>query len=270
MIFPRFFVRRVLSAVCFSAGMLALPLAAVAQTPAWQRVDAVKALVGNNLQAGQAVKLELPLVSEDGSSVALSVIADQPLGDGVYIRYLDIFALGNPTPQVAHFELGPEVAPLNLGLRVRLGESQTVVVVARSSDGRAFVSERAIRITTSGCIAGAALPDKALEMKERVRLPKQFVAGKPAEVLTMITHPMETGLVPDASGKLPDQRIIDSFTASLGNRQFIKAQFYRSMAANPYVRFTLAPTASIDLQLVWREDTGRQTEYKAAIQVAAQ
>ncbi len=260
--------RRLLASLGLVLGVTAV-LPAIAQAPVWQGLDAVTALVGANLQQGQVVKVDLPLVSEDGSSVALSIVADQPLAQGVFIQHLDIFAPANPTPEVASFEFGPEMSPLNLGLRIRLSESQTVVVVARTSDGRAFVSERAIRITTSGCIAGAASPDKSQEMKERVRLPKSFVAGKPAEVLTMITHPMQTGLVPDASGKMPEIRIIENFNATLGDQPVIKARFYRSLAANPYVRFTLVADETSELTLTWSEDTGRQTQHKAKVMVSS-
>lgn len=239
------------------------------QVPAWQRVDAVKALVSGKVEQGQIIKIDLPMVSEDGSSVPLTLMADKPLADGVFIQHIDIFAPANPTAEVASFELGPELSPLNLSLRVRLSESQTVVVVARTSDGRVFVSERPIRITTSGCIGATGGADASGEMKERVRVPKSFVAGQPAEIVTLITHPMVTGLVADAQGNMPEQRIINRFDVGIDGEPVLKARFYRSMAANPYVRFTLAPEKGTDLLLTWTEDSGRKTEHKASLSLAS-
>lgn len=263
----RFFCR--LTGIVLLAGASALSplLVAAQQVPAWQRVDAVKALIKGKLAEGELVKIDLPLVSEDGSSVPLSLVADKPLGEGVFIQHLDVFAPANPTPQIASFDLGPEVSPLNLALRVRLSESQTVVVVARTSDGRAYVSERAIRITTSGCIAGTGAADASGEMKERVRLPKSFVAGQAAEVLTLISHPMVTGLVADAQGNMPKERIINQFDVTLDGATLLKARFYRSLAANPYVRFMASPKSGGAMVFTWVEDTGRKTEHKAAIEV---
>lgn len=257
------------AALVFTLAALPPSFAMAQQGPTWPRLDAAKALVGDTLAQGQPVKIDLPLVSEDGSSVPLTLTADQPLGDGVFIKYLDIFAPGNPTPEVASFELGPELSPLNLALRVRLSESQTVVVVARTSDGRAFVAERAIRITTSGCIAGAGAADASGEMKARVRLPKTFVAGQPGEVVTLLTHPMVTGLVADAQGNTPAQRIVNQFDVTLEGAVLLKARFYRSLAANPYLRFMIAPKNGGSIVMAWTEDTGRKTTHEATVNVAA-
>lgn len=262
----RFFCR-LTGAVLLAGAVLSPALVWAQQAPAWQRLEAAKALVNNNVAQGELVKIDLPLVSEDGSSVPLSLVADKPLGDGVFIQHLDIFAPANPTPEIASFDLGPELSPLNMALRVRLSESQTVVVVARTNDGRAFVSERAIRITTSGCIAGTGAADASGDMKERVRLPKSFVAGQAAEVLTLISHPMVTGLVADAQGNTPKERIINQFGVTLDGAPLLKARFYRSMAANPYVRFMASPKAGGAMVFTWVEDTGRKTEHKAAIEV---
>lgn len=256
------------SAVTVAAAILVTP-AQAQQAPAWQRVEAVKALVAGKVEPGQILKIDLPSVSEDGSSVPLTLVADQPLDNGVFIKHVDIFAPANPTPEVASFELGPEFSSLNLSLRVRLSESQTVVVVARTSDGRVFVGERPIRITTSGCIATTGGADSSGEMQERVRVPKSFVAGQPAEVLTLITHPMVTGLVADAQGNMPEQRIINRFDVALNGTPILKARFYRSMAANPYVRFMLAPKEGGDLVFSWTEETGRQASFSASINVAS-
>ena len=260
-------IARRIAGLALAAGIFALFSGSVSarQPSNWQRIDAVKALVTDKLADGQIVKIDLPLVSEDGSSVPMALLADKPLPDGVFIRHLDIFAPGNPAPEVASFDFGPEMSPLSLALRVRLSESQTVIVVARTSDGRAYVSERTIRITTSGCIAGAPGTDASAEMKERVRLPKSFVEGQPAEILTLITHPMVTGLVADAQGNTPKERIINRFSVTLDGAPLLAARFYRSMAANPYVRFSLNPKSGGVMIMTWVEDTGRKTEHKATI-----
>jgi sulfur-oxidizing protein SoxY len=53
----------------------------------------------------------------------------------------------------------------------------------------------------------------------------------------------------------------------LDGEAFFKAALYRSLAANPYLRFYVAPTASGKIAFKWTEDTGRVAEQAAAIAV---
>lgn len=243
----------------------ALGIAAAALSPtmataqAWQQVDAIRSSVGDASVSTSALQLALPLVAEDGSSVPLTIAAPAAQGDARITR-LEIFAPGNPTPQVATFDFGEEITQIDLSTRIRLSESQTVVVVAHTAGGTVQIAERPVRVTTSGCIAPAQ-SDPANEMQARVRVPKTWKAGAPGEVLTMISHPMTTGLQKDPQGNTPPTRIIESFTASIDGRQVVSARFFRSLAANPYLKFNMAPAQAGDLRVVWTEDTGRVVEH---------
>ena len=44
------------------------------------------------------VKLDLPVMVENGNSVGMTVSVDAPVGD---VRSIDVFAEGNPLPHVA-------------------------------------------------------------------------------------------------------------------------------------------------------------------------
>lgn len=237
----------------------------VARAQAWQQMEVVKRSVGKAPVMNDGLELTLPLVAEDGSSVPLSVKA-QGIGPERIVR-LEIFAPSNPTPQIAVFELGADIGQLNLSTRIRLSESQTVVAVAHAQDGRVYVAERPVRVTTSGCIAPAQ-SDPAAEMKARVRLPKAWQRDTGGEVLTMISHPMITGLTADASGSTPPARIIEHFQATLDGRPVISAQFFRSLAANPYLKFSMAPSQAGEMRFEWKEDTGRAVEITESVSLA--
>ncbi|NYT83052.1 thiosulfate oxidation carrier complex protein SoxZ [Alcaligenaceae bacterium] len=228
------------------------------------KLDAVRKKIGDRPVTGEGIKLELPLVAEDGSSVPLSIESALE-GQGRSIRSLDVYATRNPTPEVASYEFGEDAGLIKLATRIRLSESQSVVVVATTEDGRVVVAERAVRVTTSGCMAPTGQVDRAAEMQARVRLPKGWKPGTPGEFLTMINHPMDTGLATNASGDTPPLRIIDAFEATLGGRPLVKAKYYRSLAANPYLRFTASPPQGGDLRFAWFEDAGRNAEFKASI-----
>jgi sulfur-oxidizing protein SoxY len=259
--------RRLLGA----SGALGLLLLAPrgAQAQARERVEAVRKLIGDaRVQSG--LLLDLPMLSEDGSSVPLTLTLrdDVAVSDASFIRSLHLFASRNPSPEVASFELAPLMGRLQLSTRIRLNETQHVIAVARTSQGVVLVAEREVRITTSGCIGRPGGAEGGQEMQVRVRMPPKLKAGAPAEVVTLISHPMETGLVADASGKMPPQRIIRSFEANYAGSPLLKATLHRSLAANPYLRFAFTPKGAGKLEMKWTEDGGRSTQYAGEIQLA--
>jgi|SRR5690554_5650800 len=225
-------------------------------TSVWRQLAAARNSVGDAAVLEEGLQLTLPLVAEDGSSVPLSIKSNTPSR----ITRLELFAPANPTPEVAVFEFGPEIQSVNLTTRIRLSESQTVIAVAHTEDGKAVVAERPVRVTVSGCVAPAK-SDPSAEMKARVRTPKSWAAGTSAEVLTMISHPMVTGLAEDASGSTPPTRIIEKFEATLNGQPVLQARYFRSLAANPYLKFEVAPRHEGELQFRWIEDTGRSVEH---------
>lgn len=245
--------RRLMQGVIAGMAALSAPQLTTAQT--WQSIAAVRDQVGDAKLSDEILLVDLPLVAEDGSAVTLTIKSSPSLHQSS-IRRLEIFAPGNPTPSVAEFEFGPEIGILNLTTRIRLSKSQTVIAVAHTDDGRVIVAERAVRVTTSGCIAPAQ-SDNASEMNARVRVPKNWKQGTTGEVLTMIIHPMTTGLARDTAGTTPPQRIIKTFKATLGDRQVVKATYHRSLSLNPYLRFDVTPTQGGDMRFEWTEDTGR-------------
>lgn len=255
--------RRLLRLAGASLMGMAVPQVVFAQ--AWRNVDAVRNSVGNATVQDSGLQITLPLVAEDGSSVPLAIASDG-LGSARITR-LEIFAPANPTPEVAVFDFGPEIGALNLSTRIRLSDSQTVVAVAHTDDGRVIVAERPVRVTVSGCVAPAK-SDPSTEMKARVRVPNAWPAGRPTEVLTMISHPMVTGLAADSTGSTPAPRIIKEFQASLAGEPVLSARFFRSLAANPYLKFDISPRREGELQFQWVEDTGRTVEHSEEIRLA--
>jgi len=256
--------RQLLAAAGASLLGCAFPGGAIASA-IWRQLDAAVQSVGQSEILDSGLQLTLPLVAEDGSSVPLTVSSNGL--QGRRIERLEIFAPNNPTPEVAIFEFGPDVSRVELMTRIRLSESQTVIAVAHTSDGKVIVAERAVRVTVSGCIAPAK-SDPASEMKARVRVPQSWTTGDTGEVLTMISHPMITGLAADASGNTPSERIIRSFQASLEGEPVVKAQYFRSLSANPYLKFQFAPSKAGELHFEWTEDTGRKVEVTEKVSLA--
>lgn len=256
--------RRMLQFALAGTSALLIPLRGHAQSSLG--IEAVRNYIGQAQPSHDELVLTLPLVAEDGSAVPLTIESSQH-ANGPTIERLAIFAPGNPTPEVAEFRFGPNIDTLKLSTRIRLSESQTVIAVAHTDNGKVLVAERAVRVTTSGCIAPAQA-DLANEMKARVRLPKSWKRGEAGEVLTMITHPMTTGLTQDTSGAIVPQRIIKTFTATLGQEPVITATYHRSLSINPYLRFDMKPQQGGDMRFEWTEDTGRTVAHQETIQLS--
>ena len=256
--------RRLLGTLAASASLLLVPGLASAQT--WRQHDVVAKAIGDAPVSEEGLDISLPLVAEDGSAVPLTITSSLP-DNASRIQQLAIFATANPTPEVAKFEFSADIPAIKIATRIRLSESQTVVVVARTEDGKTLVAQRDVRVTTSGCIAPAQ-PDTSNEMNARVRVPKAWDSGSADEIITMITHPMTTGLAQDAAGHTPPQRIINALEVALNDRPVIQATFFRSLAANPYLRFEALPQESGQMRFTWTEDTGRSIEETARIQLS--
>lgn len=245
-----------------AAGLAAPALPARAQgSGAWRRVPEIADLLAGVEPREGGVALDLPFVSENGNSVPLSVAVD-----GAGVDAVHVFAPANPSPRVAAFHFTP-LSPAAVETRIRLNESQTVIALALLDDGTALVAEREVRVTVSGCLTDAGTYAGESLFQTRVRAPESLEAGEAGPVLTMIGHPMETGLRPGPDGLALPRRLIERFEASLDGTPVFAADLFRSVAADPYIKFQIAPPASGTLALNWREDTGHVATAEARIVV---
>lgn len=250
------------------AAMPLLPRPGLAgQAGTWRTFQPARDLIGTAEPVTEGIVLDLPLMSENGAAVPLGVRVEGAMTPAHHVESLHLFAPQNPSPELASFQFTPLAGRADIQTRVRLNESQTVIAIARMSDGQVRIAEHPIQITTIGCMLAE---DDAGDdsMQARVRLPRDLKAGEPAEFLTMISHPMETGLRMDGEGNMRPQRIIEQFSAKLDGAPALTASLYRSVSANPYLRFYLAPAGSAELTLEWVEDTGRTVVETARLTVS--
>lgn len=244
-----------LSRVCVFLSTVLLVLPAMAD---WQRFEPVRAAVGDSLPRSQGITLDLPLVSEDGSAVPMTVTVNSPMRADDYIESIQIFADGNPNPEVVDFFLTPLLGAAEVSSRIRINESQTIWAVARSNTGEVWVTSREVRVTVGGCLMTADDQSTVRLSQPRVAVPRAFRAGQPAEVRTLVTHPMETGLRAGPSGELLPRRLIDTLTVKVGTETALEVRMHTAVSANPYMRFFLAPQHADQAEFAWLEDTGER------------
>ena len=110
-------------------------------------------LKGAEMRRGR-VRLELPLIGENGHSVPMTVRVDSPMSEADYVRRIDLVSEKNPVPLMATFFLGPHMGRAEIESRVRLNGNQRVTAVAQLSDGSFWFDAADIAVNESACLDG--------------------------------------------------------------------------------------------------------------------
>jgi sulfur-oxidizing protein SoxY len=115
--------------------------------------DAMKRLFGARpIKDGSAVvKLDIPLIAENGAVVPVSVEAQSPMTPQSYVKHIYVIADKNRIPVITHVALAPEAGQAFMGANVRLGETTDVRAVVEQSDGTLLQVKREVKVTVGGC-----------------------------------------------------------------------------------------------------------------------
>ena len=109
----------------------------------------IQALVGDSPLRDGLVHLDLPVLVENGNSVAMSVSVANPPAP---VETIHVFADANPLPNVAIFRFGPGSGAPRVSTRIRLATSQTVTAIARLRDGTYWRDSVELLVTLAACI----------------------------------------------------------------------------------------------------------------------
>ena len=115
--------------------------------------DGVQRVFGNRpLKDGAGlVKLEVPLIAENGAVVPVSVEATSPMTAANHVKHIYIVADRNRIPIVTRATFSPQVGLAYLGATLRLGETGEVRAIVEQSDGTLLQVKREVKVTISGC-----------------------------------------------------------------------------------------------------------------------
>ncbi len=119
-----------------------------------EKVEAtIKRLFGNRpiKDGSSAIKLELPLIAENGAVVPITVEVQSPMTPANYVKNIYIISDKNRRPMNAKFTLAPEMGAAVVGTNLRLGETTDVRAVAELSDGTLLMAKREVKVTVGGC-----------------------------------------------------------------------------------------------------------------------
>ncbi len=101
-----------------------------------------------------------------------------------------------------------------------------------------------------------------------IKAPASAKPGEIFEVHATIGHDMETGFRPGDDGKILARNIITGFTCHYNGELVFESVLFPSVAANPYLAFSLRASASGMLRLRWWGDRGFEHVQDLLLQVA--
>jgi sulfur-oxidizing protein SoxY len=137
--------------VGLAGAMLALPAAgARAQIAALD--PTILKITGGALPGTGRVKLEMPVIADNGNAVPVKISVDSPMTVDDRVTAVHLVSDRNPMRHMAAFYFGPESGRAQVATRVRLAGSQTVTALAELSDGTFWMDRARIQVTVSACI----------------------------------------------------------------------------------------------------------------------
>jgi sulfur-oxidizing protein SoxY len=109
-------------------------------------------LVGAATLRAEGVSLELPQLADNGYVVPLRVRVDSPMTEAQHVTQIWLLSQRNPVTRMAVFHLGPWSGRAEIATRVRLAGTQTVVALARLSNGEFRMAQAEVVVTESACL----------------------------------------------------------------------------------------------------------------------
>ena len=141
--------------IAAAGGVIPMPRGASAQALGQNESveEALKRLFGGKpMKDGAAsIKLDVPLIAENGAVVPISVSVESPMTPTNYVKHIYVVADKNRIPVVARVTLAPEAGRAFMGANIRLGESGDVRAIVEQSDGSLLVVKREVKVTVGGC-----------------------------------------------------------------------------------------------------------------------
>ncbi|MBX9757997.1 MAG: SoxY-related AACIE arm protein [Beijerinckiaceae bacterium] len=141
--------------IAAGAGAATFVLAPSARATPQEMEKAILAFTGGATPKQGRVKVDIPVLLESGASVPTKVTVESAMRGGDFVRAIAVFNERNPQPNVAVFHFSPRSGKAVAATRIRLGDSQKIVAVARMSDGSYYMGSIEVIVTLPACAEDA-------------------------------------------------------------------------------------------------------------------
>jgi sulfur-oxidizing protein SoxY len=134
-----------------TAAIIVVPFSAASATPE-AMAEAIKKVVGDSAVTEGRVKLDMPPLIENGNTVPLVVSVESPMTAADHVKAIHVFNEKNPQPNVFSARLSARNGRATVGTRIKLGDSQKIVAIAETSDGRFWSASADVIVTLAACL----------------------------------------------------------------------------------------------------------------------
>jgi sulfur-oxidizing protein SoxY len=134
-----------------TAAIIVLPLGPASATPE-AMAEAIRKVVGDSAVTEGRVTLDLPPLIENGNTVPLVVSVESPMTVADHVKAIHVFNEKNPQPNVFSARLSDRSGRATIGTRIKLGDSQKIVAIAETSDGRFWSASADVIVTLAACL----------------------------------------------------------------------------------------------------------------------
>ena len=147
--------RQLMKGAAAGAGLGVLSPVLLAQNADAPVSPAVTALVNDFLKGGkplgEGLKLGLPVLGDNPSSVPIKVSVTLPIDVSNWCEELILIAESNPVPLASRFRFFPAMGTAEAAVRLRLIASQNIRALARMNDGRLLMARQFIEVAPGSC-----------------------------------------------------------------------------------------------------------------------
>jgi sulfur-oxidizing protein SoxY len=127
------------------------PFGSASATPE-AMAEAIRKVVGDAAVTEGRVTLDLPPLIENGNTVPLVVSVESPMTVADHVKAIHVFNEKNPQPNVFSARLSARNGKATVGTRIKLGDSQKIVAIAETSDGRFWSASADVIVTLAACL----------------------------------------------------------------------------------------------------------------------
>jgi sulfur-oxidizing protein SoxY len=130
------------------------PFGSASATPE-AMAEAIRKVVGDAAVTEGRVTLDLPPLIENGNTVPLVVSVESPMTVADHVKAIHVFNEKNPQPNVFSARLSARNGRATVGTRIKLGDSQKIVAIAETSDGKFWSASADVIVTLAACLEEA-------------------------------------------------------------------------------------------------------------------
>ncbi len=101
--------------------------------------------------ADDKIKLDAPLIAENGSVVPVRVDADLPMTADKHVKNIYLITDSNRRPLNAKFALSAESGRASVATNLRIASTSNVRAIAEMNDGTLYMTMKEVKVTIGGC-----------------------------------------------------------------------------------------------------------------------